>query len=88
MVDVKEMERLRSRQHRKEDSTMRQILAVAFLGMSLAFTASAALAGENSTLPSQLQGHEVVMVGTGSGSPTAVDTDQFRPTVYERGDRQ
>ncbi len=68
---------------------MRQILAVAFLGMSLAFTASAALAVENSTLPSQLQGQEVVMVGTGSGSATVVDTDQSPwPTVHEHSDRQ
>ncbi len=70
---------------------MRQILAVAFLGMSLAFTASAALAetGEHSTLPPQLQGQEVVMVGTGSGSATAVDTDQSpRPSVHEPNDRR
>jgi len=56
---------------------MRSLLAVAFLGLSLAFTASTALAGDQELrLPSQGQQQEVVMVDTGSGSPTIVDSDQ------------
>lgn len=56
---------------------MRHLLAVALMGISLAFTASAALAGDQELrLPSQGQQQEVVMVETGSGSPAVVDTDQ------------
>ncbi len=55
---------------------MRPLLAVAFLGISLAFTASAALAADQELRLPQGQQQEVVMVDTGSGSAAVVDTDQ------------
>jgi len=62
MEGAERKERFRSKASQRGGATMRQILAVALVGMGLAFTASAAMAGE-SELPLRLQQQAAVVVG-------------------------